>query len=157
MQQVVVPPGEGLSIDNPVGGIFTFKITSEESGGALTAIETLVAPLGGPPLHVHDEDEVIYTLDGTFRVKLGETLHEAAPQSFIFIPRGTPHTWQNVGTEPGRFFATVMPAATGFEEFFRRYAQLPVEERSFKAFARFAAETKAFQVLGPPLAESDPL
>jgi hypothetical protein len=44
MQRVVVPPGGGLSIDNPVGGVFTFKITSEESGGALTAIETLVAP-----------------------------------------------------------------------------------------------------------------
>lgn len=157
MQQVVVPPGGGLSIDNPVGGIFTFKITSAESGGALTAIETLVAPLDGPPLHVHDEDEVIYTLEGTFRVKLGETLHEAAPRSFIFIPRCTPHTWQNVGTEPGRFFATVMPAATGFEEFFRRYAQLQVEERGFEAFARLAAETNAFQVLGPPLAESDPL
>jgi oxalate decarboxylase/phosphoglucose isomerase-like protein (cupin superfamily) len=28
---------------------------------------------------------------------------------FVFIPRGTPHTWQNVGTEPLRFFDVVGP------------------------------------------------
>jgi hypothetical protein len=50
-----------------------------------------------------------------------------------------------------------MPAATAFEEFFRRYAQLPVDERGGEAFARIAIETKAFEVLGPPLAVSDPL
>jgi hypothetical protein len=44
-----------------------------------------------------------------------------------------------------------------FEEFFKRYAQLPAEERDVEAFARVAAETKAFEVVGPPLAESDPL
>jgi hypothetical protein len=50
-----------------------------------------------------------------------------------------------------------LPAAVAFEEFFKRYAQLPVEERGVEAFARVAAETKAFEVVGPPLADSDPL
>src|SRR2546425_3469053 len=157
MRQLILAQGEGLSVENPVGGILSFKITSGESGGVLTAIETIDAPQEGPPLHVHDEDEVIYTLEGTFRVKLGDTLHDAPPRSFVFIPRGTPHTWQNVGAEPARFFATIMPAATAFEQFFTRYAQLPADERGVEAFARLAAETRAFQVLGPPLAESDPL
>ena len=156
MRQVILAPREGLSVTNPVGGVLTFKLTSEESGGALTAIETVAAPQDGPPLHVHGEDEVIYTLEGTFRVKLGDTLREVPAGSFVFIPRGTPHTWQNIGAEPARFFATVMPAATAFEQFFDRYAQLPAEERGLEAFARLAAETKAFRVLGPPLAESDP-
>src|SRR5262245_1912306 len=157
MQRLILAPGEGRSVENPVGGILTFKITGEESDGALTAIETVAAPGEGPPLHVHDEDEVIYTLEGTFRVKLADTTHEAAPQSFIFIPRGTPHTWQNVGNEPARFFATVMPATTAFEQFFTRYAQLPAEERGVDAFERLAAATKAFRVLGAPLADSDPM
>jgi oxalate decarboxylase/phosphoglucose isomerase-like protein (cupin superfamily) len=111
----------------------------------------------GPPLHVHDQDELIYTLGGSMRVKLGDTLSEAPARSFVFIPRGTPHTWQNIGSEPLRFFATIMPAAVAFEEFFKRYAQLPAEERGVEAFARVAAETRAFEVVGPPLAESDPL
>ena len=157
MRELLLAPGEGLSVENPVGGILTFKITSDESEGALTAIETFVVRQEGPPLHVHDQDEVIYTLAGSLRIKLGDSLRGAPPGSFVFIPRGTPHTWQNVGAEPLRFFATIMPAATAFEEFFKRYAQLPAEERGVEAFARLAAETKAFEVVGPPLAESDPL
>lgn len=157
MRELILAPGEGLSVENPVGGLFTFKITSDESDGALTAIETFVVRQEGPPLHVHDQDEVIYTLAGSLRVKLGDSLREAPAGSCVFIPRGTPHTWQNVGAEPLRFFATIMPAAVGFEEFFKRYARLPAEERSVEAFARIAAETNAFEVVGPPLAESDPL
>jgi quercetin dioxygenase-like cupin family protein len=157
MRELVLAPGEGLSVENPVGGLFTFKITSDETCGALTAIETFVVRQEGPPLHFHEQDELIYTLAGSMRVKLGDTLREAPAGSFVFIPRGTPHTWQNIGAEPLRFFATIMPAAVAFEEFFKRYAQLPAEERGVEAFARVAAETKAFQVIGPPLAESDPL
>jgi quercetin dioxygenase-like cupin family protein len=157
MRELILAPGEGLSVDNPVGGLFTFKITSDESDGALTAIETFVVRQEGPPLHVHDQDEVIYTLAGSLRVKVGDSLREAPAGSFVFIPRGTPHTWQNVGAEPLRFFATITPAAVAFEEFFKRYAQLPAEERSVEAFARVAAETKAFDVVGPTLADSDPL
>jgi mannose-6-phosphate isomerase-like protein (cupin superfamily) len=156
VRDLILAPGEGLSVDNPLGGLFTFKITSDESEGALTAIETFVVRQEGPPLHVHEQDELIYTLAGSMRVKLGDTLGEARAGSFVFIPRGTPHTWQNVGAEPLRFFATIMPAALAFEEFFKRYAQLPAEERGVEAFARVAAETQAFEVVGPPLAESDP-
>jgi quercetin dioxygenase-like cupin family protein len=157
MPQLISAPGEGLSVENPVGGILTFKITSDGSGGSLTALETIAAPGEGPPLHVHDEDELIYTLDGTFRIKLGDALHELPPRSFVFIPHGTAHTWQNIGADRASFFATIMPAAPAFEEFFRRYAELSAHERSVAAFTRLAAETSAFRVVGPPLAESDPL
>ena len=157
MRQVILAPDEGLSVENPMGGQFTFKITSDESDGAVTAIETFIVRPEGPPLHVHEQDEVIYVLAGSLRVKLGDTLREAPAGSFVFIPRGTPHTWLNVGAEPLRFFATIMPAAVAFEEFFKRYAELPADERGLEAFARLATETKAFDVVGPPLAEPDSL
>jgi hypothetical protein len=51
MRQLILAPGEGLSVENPVGGVLTFKITGDESGGALTAVETVAAPQDGPPLH----------------------------------------------------------------------------------------------------------
>ena len=138
-----------------MGGLLTFKVTSDESDGALTAIETFVVRQEGPPLHVHDQDEVIYTLAGSLRVKVGDTLRRAPAGSLVFIPRGTPHTWQNIGAEPLRFFATIIPASVEFEEFFKRYARLPAEERGVRTFARLAAETNAFEVVGPPIAESD--
>lgn len=144
-------------MENPVGGVLTFKAMARDTDGAVTALETIAAPGEGPPLHVHTEDELIYTLEGTFRIKLGTVIQNADPGSFVFIPAGTPHTWQNIGDRQARFFATIMPAATAFEEFFLRYARLPVEARGVEAFARIAVETKAFEVLGPPLAVSNPL
>ena len=153
----VLAAGEGLPVENPVGGVLTFKAMGRDTGGAVTAIETIAAPLEGPPLHAHPENELIYTLEGTFRIRLGDVVHRADPGTFVFIPFGTPHAWQNLGAGPARFFATIMPAATAFEEFFVRYAQLPVDQRGVEAFARLARETKAFDVLGPPLSESHPL
>jgi hypothetical protein len=73
MRPFIRAPDEGLSVENPVGGILTFKATGDETGGAFTAIETVAAPREGPPIHVHDEDELIYIIEGEFRVKLGDT------------------------------------------------------------------------------------
>jgi quercetin dioxygenase-like cupin family protein len=148
-------PGGGMSVENPVGGILTFKAMSDETGGVLTAIETIAAAGEGPPLHVHNEnDETIHTLEGQFRIKVGDRMIDAPAGSFVFIPRGTPHTWQNVGGAAARFLAAVIPADPKFEEFFVRYAQLPAHERVPEAFARLASQTRAFDVLGPPLADA---
>ncbi|HKW71933.1 MAG TPA: cupin domain-containing protein [Candidatus Dormibacteraeota bacterium] len=153
----VLATGEGVSVENPVGGVLTFKAMAGDTDGAVTAIETIAAPGEGPPLHAHAENELIYTLEGTFRIRLGDVIHKADPGTFVFIPSGTPHTWQNLGAGPARFFATIIPAASAFEEFFLRYAQLPADQRGVEAFARLAQETKAFDVVGPPLSESHPL
>src|SRR5260370_28121707 len=104
MGQLILAPGEGLSVENPVGGILTFKITSDESAGAVTAIETVAAPHEGPPLHVHDDEEGLYTLDGTFRVKLGNTLHEVPARSFVLIPPRPPDTCHYILAASARFF-----------------------------------------------------
>jgi quercetin dioxygenase-like cupin family protein len=148
-------PDEGFSIENPVGGVLIFKGMAEATHGALTALETSASPAEGPPLHMHrDQDETIYVLDGRFRVQLADRLVDVSPGSFVFIPRGTAHTWQNVGDTPGRFFAIVVPADRKFEQFFVRYSQLPEHERGVQAWVRLAQETQAFEVLGPPLGDS---
>jgi quercetin dioxygenase-like cupin family protein len=158
IEPLALGPGEGLAVRNPVGGILTFKLTADQSGGALTAIDTVAAPGEGPPLHIHrDEDEIVYTVDGTLRLKLADEVIQAPAGSFAFIPRGTPHTWQNVGDAPARFFVAVMPAATAFERFFLTYARFPPHERGAEAFARPAKDTQALEVVGPPLAQSDPI
>jgi hypothetical protein len=73
----------------------------------------------------------------------------------VFIPRGVPHTWLNAGDEPARFLALFTPAAPGMERFFERAAELPKEPRAAAALKRFAADA-GMEVLGPPLANSDP-
>ena len=44
MRGVILGPGEGVSVANPVGGALTFKIGSAETDGALTAFESISVP-----------------------------------------------------------------------------------------------------------------
>jgi quercetin dioxygenase-like cupin family protein len=150
---IAVGPGEGERVRSPLGGDVTFIVRGEQSNGALAALEAVNAPGEGPPLHFHGrEDETVYILEGEFRFKLGDELSTAGPGSFVFIPRGLVHTWQVIGDRPGRFLFTFAPA--GMEGFFDRLSTLT--EFNPGAFRAAAAE-HAMEVVGPPLAESDPL
>jgi quercetin dioxygenase-like cupin family protein len=146
-------PGEGGTVDNPLGGDVVFKARGEQTEGTLTAFETVVAPGEGPPLHTHaNEDESLYVLDGEVRFKLGDEIRAAPAGSFVFIPRGAPHTWQNVGDGPARLLIHFTPS--GMERFFDGFAAL--ETPGPAAFETVGAEV-GMDVVGPPLAESDPV
>jgi quercetin dioxygenase-like cupin family protein len=153
---IVSTPGDVETLRNPTGGPLAFWARGDQTGGALTAFESTAPPGEGPPLHVHvNEDEVLYVLEGRLRVKLESVVHAAPAGSFVFIPRGTPHAWQNAGDEPARFLAVFTPAAPGMERFFQRAAELPEETSAAAAFDRFGTGA-GMEVLGPPLANSDP-
>ena len=140
-------------IENPTGGDFTYWARADETGGALTLIESVNAPGLGPPVHVHThEDEFAYVLDGELRFELDEAIHEAPTGSSIFIPKGLRHTWQVTSDRPARFLFGFMPGAPGMERFFERAAALPSESRLADAFQRFS-EDAGMEVVGPPLAQ----
>ena len=151
MRAVALAPGEGLAYESPTAGVLTVKVTGADSGGTVTAFEVISPPDLGPPLHVHDQDEWIYTTVGTFTLRVDDQVVEAAPGTSVFIPRGTPHTWRNIGTEMGRFAGTITPASPAFEAFFAHFAALAPEARGPDAFRRLAVETGAMEVVGPPL------
>jgi quercetin dioxygenase-like cupin family protein len=145
----VIGPGEGTTIEGPAGGPLTFKARGEETDGSLTAFVNTIAPGDGPPLHRHaGEDEAWYILEGQFRFRLDDVLHPAPAGSFVFVPRGTPHCFQNIGEEPGRILVLFTPA--GMERFFDRFAALPREEAGPDAFRSIGAEV-GMEILGPPL------
>jgi quercetin dioxygenase-like cupin family protein len=144
--------GDGQTLRNPLGGPLTFKARTTQTGGALTAFESLAAPGEGPPLHRHEgQDELLYVLEGGLRFLLDGELQDAPAGSFVFVPRGAPHTWQNAADEPARFLVVFTPAAPGMERFFERAAELPDATRAREAFRSFAAEG-GMDVLGAPLA-----
>jgi len=150
---IAVVSGEGERVRSPLGGDITFIVTGEQSNGALAALEAVNQPGEGPPLHFHGrEDETVYVLEGEFRWKLGDELSITGPGSFVFIPRGLPHTWQVIGGQPGRMLVTFAPA--GMEGFFERLStSTEFDPEAFRA----AASEHAMEVVGPPLADSDPL
>jgi quercetin dioxygenase-like cupin family protein len=150
---IAVGPGEARHIRSPIGGDITFLVTGEQSSGALAALEAVAPPGEGPPLHLHGrEDETVYILEGDFRWKLGGELSLRGPGTFVLIPRGVAHTWQCISERPGRFLFTFAPA--GMEGFFDRLSSLT--EFDLQAFRAAAAE-HGMEIVGPTLAESDPL
>lgn len=154
-QPLQLGPGEGPTVISPVGGPLTFKARGEQTGGELIAFESVAAPGEGPPLHRHaNEAEILYVLEGSFRFKLEDETRDAPPGSFVFVPRGVPHTWQNVGDAPGRLLVIFTPS--GMERFFDRFAELPDDASVADAFRRIGAEA-GMETVGPPLAQSDPI
>ncbi|MCI4350357.1 MAG: cupin domain-containing protein [Thermoplasmata archaeon] len=143
-----------MTIRGPVGGPLTFKARGESTGGTFTFFENLVAPKEGPPLHVHGrENEMWYILEGRFRFRADTEIFLAPAGSFVFIPRGTRHCFQNLGESTSRILVMFTPA--GMERFFEQFAELPPGRVNPEAY-RAIAHDCAMQVVGQPLAESDP-
>jgi glyoxylate utilization-related uncharacterized protein len=94
----------------------------------------------------------LYVIEGEMRFKVGDELQSAPTGSFVFIPRGARHTWQNVGREPARMLIHFTPS--GMERFFDEFAALEAPDPG--AFQRVAAKV-GMDVVGPPLAQSDPV
>jgi quercetin dioxygenase-like cupin family protein len=107
-----------------MGCLFSVLAGSEDTGGRFGLIE-LVAPKGLEPsrhLHYHD-DEGFYVLEGSVTFYVGEETYEAGPGTFVFGPRGVPHSY-TFETDVVRMLAFVAPG--GIEQHFRdpRFAEL---------------------------------
>jgi mannose-6-phosphate isomerase-like protein (cupin superfamily) len=73
--------------------------------------------LGGHPLHVHHhEHEAFYVLTGTVDFFCGDEQFRARAGSFVFLPRGVPHTFLGISEEPSRVLVLLVPG--GLEEAF---------------------------------------
>lgn len=146
---IVRRPGEGTVIQGPAGGPLVFKVRGDETDGSLTAVENVIAPGDGPPLHVHaNEDESWFIIDGSVRFRLGDDLADAPAGSFVFVPRGVAHCFANFADTPARMLVMFTPS--GMERFFDAFAATPDGVEVPEAFAR-AAATAGMTVLGPPL------
>jgi mannose-6-phosphate isomerase-like protein (cupin superfamily) len=108
----MLKPGEGVA-----GFGSDVKASSTSTGGVITLIESRTD--GGAPLHVHSrQDECFYVLEGTITVQCGEDRFEAGAGSFVFLPRGVPHSWDVVG-EVATVLIITVPAM--LEEFLRDF------------------------------------
>lgn len=154
-RHTIVGPGEGATVQGPAGGPLTFKARGEQTDGALTVFENVIAPGDGPPMHFHEqEDESWYVLEGELRFKIDGELSRAPAGSFVFVPRGMPHCFQGVAEGSTRILVIFNPS--GMEGFFDRFAELPAGPVDPDEFQRLGGEV-GMNVVGPPLAKSDPL
>jgi mannose-6-phosphate isomerase-like protein (cupin superfamily) len=151
----VIPPGGGEAIRSPLAGPMWLKARAETTGGTFSLLENVVPPGAGPPRHRHhDADEMYVVLEGSFRFELDDRIEPAPTGAFVFVPRGTPHCFQNVGTTDGRFLVMFTPA--GMERYFEAQASMPPGSMDSDEH-RSVAAAHAMEVLGPPLAVRHPL
>lgn len=128
---------------------FTVKVAAQDTDGRLLVIEQDNAYPGGPPRHVHhDQDEWFYAVRGNYLVEVGDETHRLAPGDAVFAPRGVPHGWALDGAEPGRLLIAFQPAGT-MEAFFDAACALPGMPTPEDAAPLFEAHGMA--IVGPPL------
>lgn len=104
-----------------MGTEYRTTLTRTDSAGLIGIFEGRVPAGEGPPVHIHhNEDEVLYVLEGQYEFWLDGATTRGGPGTSVFLPRGVPHTFRVVGERPGRNLAIVTPG--GFEGFFAEAA-----------------------------------
>ena len=104
------PAATGETFWGP-GVMYRFLVTGDETGGAYFAMEALVPPGGGPPLHIHsNEDETFYVVEGRIDFRLGDDRITAGVGDFVNVPRGHVHCFHNSSDAVARLILTFTPA-----------------------------------------------
>ena len=117
--KVAVP--EACEMFPAFGNEMTVLLSGADTGGKLAMCIDVTPPGGGPPPHYHlNEDEWFFPLEGEVEFLLNGEWQAVAVGTAVFVPRGTVHTFRNVGS--GYLKVLVQTTPSGFEIFFERCA-----------------------------------
>ena len=153
IEEIVLEPGEGKHILIGTSQII-LKAVGADTDGHLGLFEFIQEPGGfGPEPHIHRErEELFYVLEGEVTILVGEQTVKGQPGTFVLVPRGTPHTFANRGTERAKVLVMFCPAgsrekyfeglagltrggrrpdAEALAELMRKYDQEPVEVKEW--------------------------
>jgi mannose-6-phosphate isomerase-like protein (cupin superfamily) len=125
----------------------TFKVGTGDTQGALFAMEQHSMKAGGPPLHLHHEqDEFWYVISGEYVFQVGSERFRAQAGDCLLGPRDLPHAYAFVGPSDGRILIAFTPAGK-MQEYFER-------PRTPGAYVADADLYRAYgmELLGPALA-----
>jgi quercetin dioxygenase-like cupin family protein len=156
LQPIALQPGEGEALWF-MGMLATIKASTEGTQSRVAVIEHTGPQHSGSPLHVHHrEDEWFYVLEGELTIWVDGKVITAPTGSFVFGPKGLPHTFTVSSREGARFLLVTEPA--GFEGFMRSSAEpaatltLPPTPREPPDEARLGALAVEYgiDIIGPP-------
>ena len=151
---------QGISI--PAGGdrfqeprkvfgsrVIDFKVSSLDTNGDLFIIELTDDRKGGPPRHLHHEqEEWFYVIEGEYIIEVGDERYRLGPGDSVLTPRKVPHAWAHVGEGMGKQLIVFQPAGK-MEAFFgelSKVAGVPQREELGRLFSSHGME-----MTGPPL------
>lgn len=151
---VIAQQGEGERMWFAGGGVFTFKVTSSQSGGSLLLVEDVMCRGKTTPLHLHpQEEETLYVLEGEVLLHLDGEEHRIGTGGCFMAPRGVPHAFL-VTSETARILAILTPGAA--ESFYRDAGEPSasdddaVRPPDFERLRAAAERSPSIEILGPP-------
>ena len=111
---VVLAPGEGRAY--PMGPISAvFKVDGDETAQRFSLSEWWLDPYTkGPGAHSHEKDDVFYVLAGTMSVMVDGEWIEASAGTFVLVPGGVTHDFENRSAERAGMLSVSAPG--GFEQ-----------------------------------------
>jgi quercetin dioxygenase-like cupin family protein len=150
---IIRQDGEGEQMWFAGGGVFTWKATAAETGGAFIMLEDVMVRGKTTPLHLHpNEDEAIYVLEGELLVHIEGEEHRVGQGGLFVAPRGVPHAMMVV-SQTAHILGLQTP---GTGEAFYRDAGEPArseDDASRYDWARLrevAERSESIELLGPP-------
>ena len=94
---IILAPGQGRAY--PMGRITAvFKADEAETRSRYSVSEWWLEPkTKGPGPHLHDEDDLFYVIKGVMSIRAGEEWFECPKGSFVLVPGGVTHDFENRG------------------------------------------------------------
>jgi len=124
-----------------------YKVAAGDTDGRLFVTEQTMLAKGGPPRHLHlEQEEWFYSLDGEFILEVGQDRFTLNPGDSAFAPRRIPHVWAYVGNGSGRLLIAFTPAGK-MEAFFTAVAKtnaMPAQDPELW-------RAHGMELVGPPL------
>jgi quercetin dioxygenase-like cupin family protein len=155
-----IASGEGIANVFWKTGRMTVKAGGPETGGAFAQLETDDPQGGGPPRHLHhNEDETFYILEGEVSALVGDERIDLSAGDYCYAPRGIAHSYV-VRSEHARMLVTLSPS--GLEELFVSLgapaegaeppadAVMPPPDELARVFG-----SRGVEIVGPPLSLDD--
>jgi len=85
-----------------------FKVLTRETNGDLFIMENRNMVRGGPPRHIHyEQEEWFYFVEGSHEVlmEVGKTKLRLKPGDSVLAPRNVPHVWAYLGQKPDAWYS----------------------------------------------------
>jgi quercetin dioxygenase-like cupin family protein len=127
---LILPPGEGRSVQIGTKTTCTFKVTGKDTHGHFGLFEYSMAPgTEGARPHIHKKFvEMFYVVEGEMELLLERRKVLAPPGTFMLVPENTPHGFSNPGLKHSRLLIMFCPADSR-EKYFEGLAELRKGDR----------------------------
>lgn len=151
---IVRNSGEGDKQSFAGGGLHTWKLLAEDTGGTFFLFEDTMVKDKTTPLHLHPEaDEVTYVVDGEIEVQAGGNRSRVRSGGMSFVPRGVAHAFIVISAE-ARLITLQSPGAVG-QAFYRGASDPALDDTvdyiDLSRLQAAAAENpRGITILGPP-------